>query len=83
MKIIGIVVLMLGLLMGFSLGMDILLGFDLTTAVYNAFSPFRTMEGTELFVLFFFISLLVIEAFLAFFQERKEKTSNPNKQSPS
>ncbi len=53
MKIIGISLLMLGCLMGFSLGIDMVQGFDVSQALYNAVSPFRVMEVAELFVLFF------------------------------
>jgi hypothetical protein len=78
MKIVGIPVLMMGLLIGFSLIMDILQGFGISIALRNAFSPFRVMEGAEWFVLFLFIFLLVIESML---QKGKEKTNDPQKQS--
>ncbi|MFS0621710.1 hypothetical protein ACTHQ0_25540 [Priestia megaterium] len=66
MKIIGISFLMLGCLMGFSLGIGILQEFDVSQALYNAVSPFRVMEVTELFVLFFplFLFLLNLRIFL-------------------
>jgi hypothetical protein len=57
-SMIGINLLMLGCLMGFSLGIDILQEFDISQALYNAVSPFRVMEVTELFVLFFLLFLL-------------------------
>jgi hypothetical protein len=41
---------MMGLLMGFSLSMDILQRFDVSTALQNAISPFRFMEITALFI---------------------------------
>jgi len=52
-KIVDISLLMMGCLMAFSLGIDIFQGFDISQALYNAVSPFRVIEVTELFVLFF------------------------------
>ncbi|MDE3837842.1 hypothetical protein C0966_00270 [Bacillus methanolicus] len=77
MKNIGIAILMMGLLMGLSLGIDILQGFDISTALRNAFNPFLLMEVIELFILFLFIFTLLIKPVLFFFQKRKEQTSNP------
>jgi hypothetical protein len=57
MKIIGISFLTMGFLMGFSLGIDIFQGFDVSQALYNAVSPFRVIEVAELFVLFFLLYL--------------------------
>ena len=61
MKIIGISLLMLGCLMGFSLGIDIVQGFDVSQALYNAMSPFRVMEVAELFVLFSSVSFSLMD----------------------
>ncbi|WP_153126543.1 hypothetical protein [Peribacillus tepidiphilus] len=79
MKIIGIIILIMGLLIGFSLSIDILIGIDLNTALQNALYPFLAMEGAELFVLFLFILILVIESIL--FSKKERKTSNSTKQS--
>ncbi|WDL89778.1 hypothetical protein IUJ58_26330 (plasmid) [Priestia aryabhattai] len=71
MKIIGISLLMMGCLMGFSLGIDILQGFDISQALYNAISPFRVMEIAELFVLFFLVFLFFTESVYLFIKQRK------------
>ncbi|MFC3884486.1 hypothetical protein ACFOU2_13620 [Bacillus songklensis] len=83
MKIFGITILTMGLLMGFSLSMDILLGFDIITSLKNAFNPFLVMEAAEMCVLFFFIFLLVIESILLFFQKRKEEANKQKNQPQS
>jgi len=75
MKIIGISLLMMGCLMGFSLGIDILQGFDVSQALYNALSPFRVMEVAELFVLFFLLFLFLLKLRI-FLQRRGIKASN-------
>jgi hypothetical protein len=64
MKIIGISLLMMGCLIGFSLGIDILQGFDASQALYNAVSPFRVMEVAELFVLFFLLFLFLLNRYI-------------------
>ncbi|MED4241080.1 hypothetical protein [Priestia megaterium] len=71
MKIMGISLLMLGCLMAFSLGIDIFQGFDVSQALYNAVSPFRVMEVSELFVLFFLLFLFFAESVYLFIKERK------------
>jgi hypothetical protein len=72
MKIIGISLLMMGCLMGFSLGIDILQGFDVSQALYNAVSPFRVMEVAELFVLFFLLFLFFVETAYLFIKKRNQ-----------
>ncbi|MHC5530738.1 hypothetical protein [Priestia megaterium] len=72
MKIIGISLLMLGCLMGFSLRIDILQEFDVSQALYNAMSPFRVMEVTELFVLFFLLFLFWAESAYLFIKKRNQ-----------
>jgi hypothetical protein len=79
MKIIGIIILIMGLLIGFSLSIDVLIGIDLNIALQNALYPFLAMEGAELFVLFLFILILVIESIL--FSKKERKKSNSTKQS--
>ncbi|WP_374989350.1 hypothetical protein Q5794_28400 (plasmid) [Priestia megaterium] len=75
MKIIGISLLMMGCLMGFSLGIDILQGFDVSQALYNAVSPFRVMELAELFVLFFLLFIFFAESTYLFIKKRKRNQS--------
>lgn len=58
MKIVWISALLLGCLMGFSIGVDMIQGFSFSMALQNAYSPFRVMEFAELFVLFSFCSVL-------------------------
>jgi len=60
MKIMGISLLMMECLMGFSLDIDIFQGFDVSQALYNTVSPFRVMEVAELFVLFFLLFLFLL-----------------------
>lgn len=71
MKIIDISLSMMGYLMGFSLGIDILQGFDVSQALYNAVSPFRVMEVAELFVLFSSVSFFAETAYL-FIKKRNQ-----------
>ncbi|WP_310332338.1 hypothetical protein [Priestia megaterium] len=71
MKIIGISLLMMECLMGFSLGIDIFQGFDISQALYNAVSPFRVIEVAELFVLFF---LLFFAESLYLFMKKKNQS---------
>ncbi|MFQ6386639.1 hypothetical protein ACLNAR_02565 [Priestia aryabhattai] len=56
MKIVCISALLLGCLMGFSIGVDMMQGFSFSMALQNAYSPFRVMEFAELFVFFSFFS---------------------------
>jgi len=72
MKIIGISLLMMGCLMGFSLGIDIVQGFDVSQALYNAVSPFRVMEVAEFFVLFFLLFLFLAESTYLFIKKRNQ-----------
>jgi len=72
MKIIGISLLMMGCLMGFSLGIDMLQGFDVSQALYNAVSPFQVMEVAELFVLFLLIFLFFVETAYLFIKKRNQ-----------
>ncbi|MBE5100275.1 hypothetical protein [Priestia aryabhattai] len=72
MKIIGISLLMMGCLMGFSLGIDTLQGFDVSQALYNAVSPFRVMEVAELFVLFSLLFLFFAESLYLFIKKKKQ-----------
>lgn len=82
MKIFGIAVLMIGALIALSLGLDILRGFDARTALYNAFSIFRVMELTELFVAFLFVFLFAIES-IVFLYKKKKQAKKDEKQPQS
>ncbi|WP_371410248.1 hypothetical protein, partial [Priestia megaterium] len=72
MKIIGISLLIMWCLMVFSLGIDMLQGFDVSQALYNAVSPFQVMEVAELFVLFLLIFLFFAETAYLFIKKRKQ-----------
>ncbi|UXH46491.1 hypothetical protein N5C46_10740 [Rossellomorea vietnamensis] len=77
MKIMGITLLMMGCLMGFSLGLDILQGFDVSDAWQNAVSPFRVMEVAELFVLFILLFLFFGETAYEVIKKRKKGSTKP------
>ncbi|MEH7367174.1 hypothetical protein [Priestia megaterium] len=72
MKIIGISLLIMWCLLVFSLGIDMLQGFDVSQALYNAVSPFRVMEVAELFVLFFLLFLFFVESAYLFIKKRNQ-----------
>ncbi|WP_419955338.1 hypothetical protein ACN6MT_07295 [Neobacillus niacini] len=61
MKIIFITLGMLTILMGCSLGIDLLLGFEVKTTLRNAVSPFRVMEVPEYFVFIFLIVIYLLK----------------------
>lgn len=61
MKIIIITLAMLTILISFSFGMDLLLGFEMKTAWRNAISPFRVMEVPEKFVFMFLIAIYLLK----------------------
>jgi hypothetical protein len=75
MKNISIAILMMGILTVFSLGLDILQGFDKNTAIRNALSPFRVMEKPEIFSFSFLILLLIINPIVNSYKKRKDKIS--------
>ncbi len=73
MKILGISILMLGLLSGFSIGMDILLGFDLKTSFKNTTNPFLVMEVTEIIIFYLLIIIWASRLIRLFFIKRSKK----------
>jgi len=75
MKIVWTSALLLGCLMGFSIGVDMVQGFSFSMALQNAYSPFRVMEFAELFVLLF---CFVAEVFYRSFKVKKQN-SDKNK----
>ncbi len=70
MKILGIFILVLGLLVGITLGMDILLGYDLNTSLKHAFNPFLVMEVPEFIIFLFFLYFLVSPPVRSFFRKK-------------
>ncbi|MDM5221485.1 hypothetical protein QUF86_12240 [Peribacillus sp. NJ11] len=71
MKIFGITVLILAPLVVISLGMDILLGFDLDNSIKHAFNPFLVKDPAELILFLILLAFLVISSFY-----RKKKKGN-------
>lgn len=70
MKIIGITIAMLAILISFSFGIDLLLGFEMKTAWRNAISPFRVMEVPEYFVFVFLIVIYFIKKLYSLVNKR-------------
>ena len=71
MKIFGITILLLVLLVVISLGMDILIGFDLDNSIKHAFNPFLVKDPAEL-ILFF---ILLVFLLFSFFYRKKKKSN--------
>ncbi|WP_318246433.1 hypothetical protein [Rossellomorea aquimaris] len=74
MKIMGITFLMMGCLTAFSMGLDLLQGYDVSKAWHNAFSPFRVMELAELFVLYLLLFLFFTGIGYDFYKKKKADT---------
>jgi hypothetical protein len=70
MKFFGITLLLLIPLVVISLGMDILLGFDLDNSIKHAFNPFLVKDPAELIL---FIILVVILLFSFIYRKKKKK----------
>ncbi|MDP1420716.1 hypothetical protein Q8G35_20630 [Peribacillus simplex] len=69
MKIFGITVLILAPLVVISLGMDILMGFDLDNSIKHAFNPFLVKDPAELIL---FLILLAFLVFSSFYRKKKK-----------
>lgn len=69
MKFFGITVLILFPLVAFSLGMDILMGFDLDNSIKHAINPFLVKDPAELIL---FIILVVLLLFSFFYRKKKK-----------
>ncbi len=76
MKIFGITVLILAPLMVITLGMDILMGFDLDNSMKHAFNPFLVKDPAE-FILFL---ILLIFLLFSFFYRKKKKGNTKGQQ---
>jgi hypothetical protein len=79
LKILGISILLLGLLAGFSLGIDILLGSDLNTSLKNALNPFLVMAPAELVIFILLLLFLVAGPVRSFFRKKKQETTKDKK----
>jgi hypothetical protein len=76
MKIFGITVLILAPLVVITLGMDILMGFDLDNSMKHAFNPFLVKDPAE-FILFL---ILLIFLLFSFFYRKKKKGNTKGQQ---
>ncbi|WHX65879.1 hypothetical protein QNH26_19665 [Peribacillus frigoritolerans] len=70
MKFFGITLLLLVPLVVISLGMDILMGFDLDNSIKHAFNPFLVKDPAELILFFILLAFLV---FSFFYRKKKNK----------
>ncbi|WP_408007680.1 hypothetical protein ACJROX_23755 [Pseudalkalibacillus sp. A8] len=78
MKPTWIAVLTIGILLGFSICMDIFLGVAVKEAVDNAINPFRVMEFVEVSILILLTAVLFLKP-LAQWILKKYKPSYTNK----
>ncbi len=69
MKLFGITVLILAPLVVITLGMDILMGFDLDNSIKHAFNPFLVKDPAEIIL---FLILLVFLLFSFFYRKKKK-----------
>ncbi|AZV63079.1 LPXTG cell wall anchor domain-containing protein [Peribacillus frigoritolerans] len=77
MKFFGITLLLLIPLVVISLGMDILLGFDLDNSIKHAFNPFLVKDPAELIL---FIILVVLLLFSFIYRKKKKKNKGKGQQ---
>ncbi|MCF6410306.1 hypothetical protein [Pseudalkalibacillus salsuginis] len=61
MKPTWIAVIIIGILLGFSICMDILMGIAVKDALDNAFNPFRVMEFVEFSILTLLVAVLFLK----------------------
>lgn len=73
MKVLGISILIFVCLILFSLGIDMLIGFDVPTSIIDTFNPFLVMEVEEVVLFFLFIIYIVSISTLAIYRNRKKK----------
>lgn len=73
MKLFGISIGLISFLIALSIGIDMIMGFELKNAIFNAFNPFRVMDTSEFVVFFFYISISdSIHGYLCSKKEEKE-----------
>lgn len=77
MKFFGITLLLLIPLVVISLGMDILMGFDLDNSIKHAFNPFLVKDPAEFII---FLILLAFLVFSFFFRKKKKKNKGKGQQ---
>lgn len=72
MKIWGITLLILVFLIGLSLGIDLLMGFELRTSLKNAVSPLTVMEPVEYAIFLSLIFIYIGKSMFEYFQTKKQ-----------
>lgn len=77
MKFFGITLLLLFPLVVISLGMDILMGFDLDNSIKHALNPFLVKDPAELILFFILLAFLV---FSFFYRKKKKKNKGKGQQ---
>ncbi|KDE47804.1 hypothetical protein [Geobacillus sp. Y412MC52] len=75
MKIIFASFTFLLLLVTTAVGMDLLMGLALPQSLHNILNPFRVMETPELFILFLFLLLWMLDLLAAWLWRRKKMSS--------
>ncbi|MDF9298098.1 MULTISPECIES: hypothetical protein [Geobacillus] len=75
MKIIFVSLTFLLLLITTAVGMDRLMGLTLYQSLHNVINPFRVMETPELFILFLFLLLWVLDLLTVWLWRRKKTAS--------
>ncbi|VEF49762.1 Uncharacterised protein [Bacillus freudenreichii] len=70
-KIVGIIILMVGLLTILSLGMDFLLGFDFIQAIDDWIRPFYVMSPAEKIIYTICPLVILLRPVFARFQKKK------------
>ena len=75
MKVLGISILIFVCLILFSLGVDILTGFDIPTSFVNTFSPFLVVEIAEVVLFFLFIIYMVCISILAIYRKKEARNN--------
>ncbi|GIN38926.1 MULTISPECIES: hypothetical protein [Heyndrickxia] len=76
MKLFGISIGLISFLIALSIGIDMIMGFELKNAIFNAFNPFRVMDTSEFVVFFFFILVFLIQSMATYVLKKKKK--NPS-----
>ena len=75
MKILGISILIFVCLILFSLGIDMLTGFDVPTSIKDTFNPFLVVEIKEVVLFFLFIIYMICIFALAIYRKKKQGTT--------
>ena len=76
MKLFGISIGLISFLIALSIGIVMIMGFELKNAIFNAFNPFRVMDTSEFVVFFFFILVFLIQSITTYVLKKKKR--NPS-----